>query len=133
MRAQTPPALPRIIPQIAGATSGGWRVEPRDWYVLASDRSTRILADLLGLAPPTVFPVDDLPWCPRGETSRVGAGYRTAVLIRFTSPDLAKVAVSNSCYEWRGETPRGFQTSVTFEVRRAANGWTATVYSAGIT
>jgi hypothetical protein len=110
-----------------------WSVETEDWFVLAGDRSTRILADFLGLPAPTVSTVDVLPWCPRGETSRAGAGFRTAVLIRFTSPDLARVAVTNSCYERRGETRRGFQTSVTFEVRRADDGWTATLYSVGVT
>lgn len=109
-----------------------WSMATTDWYVSTADRSTTMLADLLGVRTAKRSPAVAPPTCP-WPSAAAGSGYRTAVAVRFTGPDLAEVVVSRRCDGTRGGRPAAFGSWETFEIRRVGATWDAKLTSVGVT
>jgi hypothetical protein len=62
-----------------------------------------------------------------------GAGFRTAISLRFMTRDLAEVAVSRRCVESGRRELRHFLSHEVFEVRRAGAAWEAKITEVGVT
>lgn len=107
-----------------------WSIPMSGWYVSSGDRTTIVLADLLDVRPSRVSPAEGPPSCPwaPGESG----GYRTAVRVRFASPDVADVWLSHRCHSVRKNRTEGFLQEQTFEVRRNGT-WKASLESVGVT
>ena len=108
-----------------------WSIPMKAWQAATDDRATALLADLLGVNASRFSPPAELPACVWAVLE--GGAYRTHVLLRFASPDLAEVSLGQRCH-WsqRGES-LGFLQSQTFEVRRTSGTWKATLESMGVT
>ena len=109
-----------------------WNITIVDWQVSAGDRVTGMLATLLGVTAAERSPGGAPPACP-WPARTPGTGYRVAVLLRFVSPDSARVSLDRRCVYASRSSPRGFAAGETFEVRRLAGRWEATITEARIT
>jgi hypothetical protein len=109
-----------------------WNIETTDWYVTTNDRSSAMLAHLLGVRTAIRSPAVAPPACP-WPSAATGTGLRTAVRVRFTAPDLAEVALSHKCDNPPGYLHGIFSSHETFEVRRVGGTWEAKLTSVGMT
>jgi len=109
-----------------------WNIEIRGWHVSPTDRVATILADLLGVPAVTQSPSVAAPACP-WPVQASGAGFRTAISLRFMTRDLAEMAVSRRCVESARRELRHFLSHEVFEVRRAGAAWEAKITEVGVT
>lgn len=109
-----------------------WNITTADWQVSTGDRVTGMLATLLGVKAAERSPGGGSPACPWPERTPE-TGLRVTVLLRFVGPDSARVSLDRRCVYASRSLPRGFATGETFEVRRVAGRWEATITEARIT
>jgi hypothetical protein len=109
-----------------------WNIEIRGWHVSPTDHVATILADLLGVPAVTQSPAVATPACPWAVQAS-GAGFRTAVSLRFMTRDLAEVAVSRRCVVSGRRHFEHFLSHEVFEVRRAGAAWEARITEVGVT
>jgi hypothetical protein len=109
-----------------------WKIVTTEWYLSTGDRTTAVLADLLGVRATTRSLGLSPPPCP-WSSGASGSGFRTAVRVRFTGPDVAQVALDRTCDNPPGSVHDVFATGVTFEVRRLRGVWHAELVGARIT
>ena len=108
-----------------------WTIDTANWQVSTGDRATTMLAEFLGVSLMTRSGSDFALARPWPRPAREG-GFRTAVSVRFLSPEIAEVALSQRCQESTGRRMRFLQEE-SFAVRRAAGAWSAKLTSVGVT
>jgi hypothetical protein len=108
-----------------------WTIDIANWHVSTGDRATTMLAESLGVPVKTRSSGDFVLACPWPKPARDG-GFRAAVSLRFLSPEIAEVVLSRRCQESTGRRMHFLQEE-SFEVRRAAGAWRATLTSVGVT
>ena len=107
-----------------------WNIETSGWHVSPGDLASS-LANLLRVPVTGRSPASAPLPCPRATTA--GGGYSTAVIVRFETPDSAKVVLTRRCDNLRDRWHRAFLSEEVFHARRVGGSWTATIYSVGVT